>query len=141
MSQSGTYENTDETIDEQRVEELVFHFLVFVQPTHHEVCAYDAHKPTHTIPAQGYGTNVSDDLIGIPEDEAKKICHFLMGFIVKLVFLVLLVLLVLLVILELLVFLDLLGLNIKPKVHDVSILYHVFLSLDTHLTSFLDGSL
>jgi hypothetical protein len=38
MSQTGTYQNTNETIEKERVEKLVLDFLFFIEALYNEIC-------------------------------------------------------------------------------------------------------
>ena len=45
MSQSGTNQDTEETIDEEWGEELILDFLLLIQAFHHEIGQYESDGP------------------------------------------------------------------------------------------------
>ena len=69
VAQTGTHQNANEAIDEQRIEQFVLDFLVFIQPFHHEIAAHEAYEPAHAIPSQRDRTQVAHHFGGVPVDE------------------------------------------------------------------------
>jgi hypothetical protein len=45
MSQTGTYQNTNETIEKERIEQLILDFLFFIEALHYEVRQGKAYQP------------------------------------------------------------------------------------------------
>ena len=52
MAQTGADKDAEEAVDEQRVEQLVLDFLLFVQPFDNEVSQCQADEPAQRVPAE-----------------------------------------------------------------------------------------
>ena len=53
VAQACTDENSEETVDEQRVEQLVFYLLFLIQSSDHKVGQRQSDEPAQRVPAKG----------------------------------------------------------------------------------------
>ena len=112
MTQTGTDENAQKTVDEERVEELVLDFLLFVKFFNYQISQQQSYQPTERVPTDGDKTQTKGHLAGIPND-IEKVVHIF----------------------------NKLGLHIEAEMHDVAVLHHIVLALDTQFSCFANGRL
>jgi hypothetical protein len=68
VTQSGTYQDAQKTIDEERVEQLVLDFLFLVKFFYNYISQQQSYKPAKGIPAYGERTETKCHLVGVPDD-------------------------------------------------------------------------
>lgn len=66
MAEACTHEDTDETVEEQRIELLVRYLLLPVQPPHDEVCCHESHSPHQRVPLDAERTDGESIQIRLP---------------------------------------------------------------------------
>jgi hypothetical protein len=66
MTEARTEQYSYEAIDEERVEEAIFHLLFDVQFPHEEIGKSQSHEPAHGVPAHGEPSNAENLGIRIP---------------------------------------------------------------------------
>ena len=68
VPQSGTNQDTEETVDVERSEEFVLDFLLLIQAFHHEKGQYDSDGPHQPVPSHRQRTQSECHEVWIPDD-------------------------------------------------------------------------
>jgi hypothetical protein len=68
VAQSGTDEDAEKTVDEERVEILVFNLLFLVQPLHDDVSEHQSDEPAQRIPAHSERTQPECEQVRVPDN-------------------------------------------------------------------------
>ena len=71
MAQTSTYQDAQETVDKEGVEELILDFLLLIKTMYEEVGQGKANEPHETIPANGKRTQTESHQIRIPDNITK----------------------------------------------------------------------
>ena len=80
MPQTGTYDDAEETIEEEWLELRVVNLLFFVQPRHNHDGEGKAKNPERGVPQHGDGSDMENLLLWLPVDKQRtedggKVCH------------------------------------------------------------------
>ena len=68
VPQSGTNQNTEETVDVEWGEELILDLLLLIQPFHHEKGQRDSDGPHQPVPSHRQRTQSECHEVWIPDD-------------------------------------------------------------------------
>ena len=71
MPQTGTYDDAEETIEEEWLELRVVNLLFFVQPRHNHDGEGKAKNPERGVPQHGYRPDMEDLLIRLPVNKQR----------------------------------------------------------------------
>ena len=75
MTETCTYQNTEEDIKEERLKLVIAQFLLLVESLHEQIAQQQTDKPASGVISDGQRPQMRKNRIWIPNDIIKQVCH------------------------------------------------------------------